>query len=160
MWDQGEDLELSGGTEELEQQGASFLLNACIVRLEKGQQVALGLESKHLDNVGEVLAFGGELDHGACADVGDLHPPRERAPRGEELGEALAGRAQLLAGVAGFRQRAKSGQDWLRTSACVTFDTPTENSQPIKKKRTGIHPHPKPPPSSFPEGLIPLCQEF
>ena len=51
-------LEVSGGTEELMQQGASFLLNACIVRLEKGQQVALGLESKHLDNVGEVLAFG------------------------------------------------------------------------------------------------------
>ena len=59
------DVDVGGGAEELVEEGAALVVGAGVVRAEQGEEVALGLVGDHLDEVGEVLALGGELDDGA-----------------------------------------------------------------------------------------------
>jgi hypothetical protein len=55
------------------------------------------LIGNHLDDVGQVLAFGGELDHGALAEFSHLDALGNVAELIEEPAHARAGLAQLLA---------------------------------------------------------------
>ena len=92
------DADVAGGGEDLVQQRAPLLLGTGIVRPQQRQQIALGLVGHHLDDVGQVLALGGELDHGTLAEVSDLDALREASRRcSMSLAQASARRAQLLA---------------------------------------------------------------
>ena len=75
------------------QQRASLLLGTGIMRPQQRQQIALGLVSHHLDDVGQMLAFGGELDHGALTEVADLDTLGKRLALLDDLREASARRA-------------------------------------------------------------------
>jgi len=74
------------------QQRAPLVVAAGVVGPEEGQQVTFGLVGNHLDEVGQVFTFRGQLDHGAGTEVADFHPWRDAAAPGEQLGEALPGR--------------------------------------------------------------------
>jgi hypothetical protein len=49
---------------QLMQKGSPLLIDAGVVRPQQRYQIALGLIGNHLDDVGQMLTFGGELDHG------------------------------------------------------------------------------------------------
>ena len=66
------DVKISRGVKELVEERTSLFLGAGIVRLEHGHQLALGLVGHHLDEIAEVLAFGGQLDDRPLAGVLDL----------------------------------------------------------------------------------------
>src|SRR6266542_559987 len=91
------DADVACGSEQLMQQGSSLLIDAGIVRSQQRNQVALGLIGNHLDDVGQVLAFGGELDHGPLVEVSDLDALGNAAALLDELRHTSAGCAQLLA---------------------------------------------------------------
>jgi hypothetical protein len=59
--------------EEFMQQGSSLLMGTGVVRSQQRKQIALSLIGNHLDDVGQVLAFRGELDHRPPAEVADLN---------------------------------------------------------------------------------------
>jgi hypothetical protein len=46
------------------QQGSALLIGTGVVRSQQRKEIALGLIGNHLDDVGQVLTFRGELDHG------------------------------------------------------------------------------------------------
>jgi hypothetical protein len=52
------------------------------VRSQQRKQIALGLIGNHLDDVGQVLTLGGELDHGGLGEVADFDPLGKIAARG------------------------------------------------------------------------------
>jgi hypothetical protein len=60
------------------------------VRTQEGEEVAPCVEGDHFEDVGEVLALGGELDHLPLAEVADLDALEERPA----FGETLPGRTQ------------------------------------------------------------------
>ena len=66
-------MDIGGGGEEFMQECSTFLLGSSIVRAQEGKQIALGLVGEHLDQVGQVLALGGELDESLLAEVANLH---------------------------------------------------------------------------------------
>ena len=66
------DADIAGSGEQLMQQGSPLLLDAGVVRAQQGQQIAFGLVRNHLDDIGQVLAFGSELDHGPLVKVADF----------------------------------------------------------------------------------------
>ena len=104
---------VAGSGEELMQEGSALLLGAQVVRPQQREQIALGLIGDHLDDVGQVLAFCGELDDGVLVEVAHfdelgnvaavLDEPRQTSVRGSQLGgeaamgelEAAHGRAAL-----------------------------------------------------------------
>ena len=53
-------------------------------------------DSNHLDDVGQVFAFRGELDHGPFAEIADLDVLENIAAPHEEASHASMGAAQLL----------------------------------------------------------------
>src|SRR5215467_15132364 len=79
------------------QQGSPLLLDAGVVGSQQRNQIALGLIGNHLDDVGQVLAFGGELDHGPLAEVADLDAFENVAAPLDELRHASTGGTQRLA---------------------------------------------------------------
>src|ERR1700675_5169420 len=83
--------------EQLMQQGSPLLIDTGVVRLQQRKQIALGLIGNHLDDVGQVLTFRGELDHGPLVEVSDLDALGNVAALLEEPRYASAGCAQLLA---------------------------------------------------------------
>src|SRR6516162_9179179 len=82
------------------QQGSPLLLDAGIVRAQQRQQIAFGLVRNHLDDVGQVLAFGSELDHGPPVKVTDFDTLGKFLALRGELRHASAGGAQLFAELA------------------------------------------------------------
>src|SRR5262245_19487122 len=61
------DLDVACSGEQLMQESSSLLLDTGIMRSQQRNQIALDLISYHLDDVGQMLAFGGVLDHGLLA---------------------------------------------------------------------------------------------
>ena len=74
------DVDSAGGLEQFVEEGASLLSSPRIVRLKQGQQVTLGLEGEHFDDVGEVLPLGREADDSAGSGV--LQTSNSRRGRG------------------------------------------------------------------------------
>ena len=66
------DADVAYSGEQLMQQGSPLLIDAGIVRSQQRKQIALGLIGNHLDDVSQVLAFGGELDDGPLVEVSDF----------------------------------------------------------------------------------------
>ena len=64
------DADVAGSGEQLMQQGSPFLIGTGVVRSQQRKEIALGLIGNHLDDVGQVLTLGGELDHGALGEIG------------------------------------------------------------------------------------------
>src|SRR5262249_59739945 len=91
------DADIACSGEQLMQQGSPLLIGAGIVRSQQRKQIALGLIGNHFDDVGQVLAFGGELDHGPLVEVSDFDALGKAAALLEELRHASAGGAQLPA---------------------------------------------------------------
>ena len=91
------DADVAGSGEQLMQQGSPFLIGTGVVRSQQRKQIALGLIGNHLDDVGQVLTFGGELDDGPLVEVSDFDALGNAATLLEELRHASAGCAQLLA---------------------------------------------------------------
>ena len=58
--------------EQLMQQGSPLVIDAGIVRPQQCNELALGLIGNHLDDVGQVLAFRGELDHSLLAELSNF----------------------------------------------------------------------------------------
>jgi hypothetical protein len=54
------------------QQGSPLLIGAGVVRSQQRKQIALSLIGNHLDDVGQVLAFRGELDERPLAEVSNF----------------------------------------------------------------------------------------
>jgi len=67
------------------------------VRPQQRDEIALSLIGNHLDDVGQVLAFRGELGHGLLVEVSDFDTLGNVAALVEELAHACAGFAQLFA---------------------------------------------------------------
>ena len=55
------DADVAGSGEQLVQQGSPLLIGTGVVRPQQRKQIALGLVGNHLDDVGQVLSFGGSL---------------------------------------------------------------------------------------------------
>src|SRR5260370_11848001 len=79
------------------QQGSPLLIDTGVVRSQQCKQIALGLIGNHLDDVGQVLTFRGELDHGPFVEVSDFDALGNVAALLEEPRYASAGCAQPLA---------------------------------------------------------------
>src|SRR5215216_1816862 len=79
------------------QQGSALLIGTGVVRSQQRKHIALGLIGNHLDDVGQVLSFGCELDDGPLVEVSDFDPLGNSAALLEELRRASTGYAQLLA---------------------------------------------------------------
>src|SRR3990172_5500127 len=94
------DVDVGCGTKQLVQDCPSLVVAASVVRAQERQEVALGLVREHLDEVRQMLAFGGELDDGTVADVTDLDSLGECAAAPPELGESVACGPKLLADLA------------------------------------------------------------
>ena len=91
------DANVACSSEQLMEQGSPLLIDTGVVRSQERNQIALGLIGDHLDDVGQVLAFCGKLDHGPLAEVSDLDALSNIAALLEEPCDASAGRAQPLA---------------------------------------------------------------
>jgi len=91
------DADVAGSGEQLMQQSSALLIGTGVVRSQQRKQIALGLIGNHLDDVGQVLSFGGELDHGPLVEVSDFDALGNVAALLEELRHASVGCAQLLA---------------------------------------------------------------
>ena len=94
------DADVASSGEQLMQQGSPLLIDTGVVRSQQCKQIALGLIGNHLDDVGQMLAFGGELDHGPLVEVADFDALGNIAALLEQPRHARAGRAQLLAELA------------------------------------------------------------
>ncbi len=73
------------------------MIDTGVVRSQQRKQIALGLIGDHLYDVGQVLTFRGELDHGPLAEVSDFDALGNVAALLEELRHPSTGCAQLLA---------------------------------------------------------------
>jgi hypothetical protein len=91
------DADVACSGEQLMQQGSALLIGTGIVRSQQRKQIALGLIGNHLDDVGQVLSFGCELDDGPLVEVSDFDALGNAAALLEELHHASTGCAQLLA---------------------------------------------------------------
>jgi len=60
-------------------------------------QIALDLVGDHLDDIGQMLALGGELDHGTLTEIADLDALGNVAALVDEPAQAITCRAQLFA---------------------------------------------------------------
>ena len=89
------DADVAGSGEQLMQQGSPFLIGTGVVRSQQRQEIALGLIGNHLDDVGQMLTLGGELDHGALGEVADFDPLGKIAALLKELRHARAVRSCL-----------------------------------------------------------------
>ena len=78
------------------QQGSPFLIGTGVVRSQQRQQIALGLIGNHLDDVGQMLTFRGELDHGPLVEVSDFDALGNVAALLEELRHASVGLRSCL----------------------------------------------------------------
>jgi len=67
---------------------ARLVVGAVVVRRDPSDEVGLGLGRDHLDDVGQVLALGGELDVLAGNDLANRDPPGHPGALGFELGVA------------------------------------------------------------------------
>src|SRR5260370_39113826 len=94
------DADVACSGEQLMQQGSPLLVGTGVVGAQQRKKIALGLIGNHLDDVGEVLALGGELDHGPLVAVSDFDALGDVAALLEQLRHASARCAQLLAGPA------------------------------------------------------------
>ena len=68
------DADIACRGEQLVQQGSPLLIGASVVSSQQRNQIALGLIGNHLDDIGQVLSFRGELDEGLLAEVLDFNP--------------------------------------------------------------------------------------
>ena len=84
------DVNVACGGEQLMEQGSALLIDPGVVSSQERHQIALGLIGDHLDDVGQVLAFCGELDHGPLAEVSDLDALGDVAALVEQPGDASA----------------------------------------------------------------------
>src|SRR5258708_4364326 len=91
------DADVARTGEQLMQQGSTLWSDTGVGRSQKRKQIAVGLIGDHLDDVGQVLAFRGELDHGRLVEVADFDALGNVAALLEELRYASAGFSQLLA---------------------------------------------------------------
>ena len=66
------------------QQRSALLFGASVVSAKHGEQVAFGLISDHLDDIGKMLALGGELDDGDFAEIAHLDAFGKGFPPGEQ----------------------------------------------------------------------------
>lgn len=89
-----------GGDEDYVQQRSAFLVGTGVVRPHEGQQVAFRVVNHYFDEISQVFALGGELDHRVHIDIADGDAMGNVATFVEELGQPSTGRAQLFAQVA------------------------------------------------------------
>ena len=82
------DADVAGSGEQLMQQGSPFLIGTGVVKSQQRKQIALGLIGNHLDDVGQVLSFGGELDDGPLVEVSDFDALGKAAALLEQLRHA------------------------------------------------------------------------
>ena len=87
------DADVAGSGEQLMQQSSALLIGTGVVRSQQRKQIALGLIGNHLDDVGQVLSFGGELDDGPLVEVSDFDALGNAATLLEELRDVGAGGA-------------------------------------------------------------------
>lgn len=85
------EVDVAGGGEQLVEERAALLLGPRVMRPQEIEQIALGLVGEHLDDVGQMLALGGELDDGTLAQVPDLNARRNTAPLVHEPAQMLPG---------------------------------------------------------------------
>ncbi len=83
----GGDFEIAGGGKGALEEGAALLLSAAVVGSEEAEQITLGLVGDHLEQVGEVLAFDGELDDVGVDDFLDRDAGGQLGTLGFELGD-------------------------------------------------------------------------
>jgi hypothetical protein len=91
------DADVACSGEQLMPRGSPLLIDTGIMGSQPRKQIALGLMSNHLDDIGQVLAFGGELDEGRVVEVSDFDALGNVAALLEQLRHASACCAQLLA---------------------------------------------------------------
>jgi hypothetical protein len=91
------DSNVPGRCEEFVQQRSSFLVGSGVVRPQERKQIAFGVVGNHLDDVSQVFALGGELDHGTLTEVSDLDALGNVAALVDEPGHPIPCRAQLFA---------------------------------------------------------------
>jgi hypothetical protein len=58
--------------EELVRQGSPLLIGAGVVSSQHRKRIALGLIGNHRDDIAQVFALRGELDHGSLGEVAHL----------------------------------------------------------------------------------------
>ncbi len=85
------EVDVAGGGEQLVEERPALLLGPRVMWPQEIEQIALGLVGEHLDDVGQMLALGGELDDGTLAQVPDLNARRNTAPLVHELAQMLPG---------------------------------------------------------------------
>src|SRR5258708_38767538 len=91
------DADVACSGEQLMQQGSPLLVGTGVVGSQQRKKIALGLIGNHLDDVGQVLAFRGELDDGPLVEISDFDALGNVAALLEQLRHASTGWAQLLA---------------------------------------------------------------
>src|SRR5260370_23725085 len=91
------DADVACSGEQLMQQGSPLLVGTGVVGSQQRKKIALGLIGNHLDDVGQVLAFRGELDDGPLVEISDFDALGNVAALLEQLRHASTGCAQLLA---------------------------------------------------------------
>src|SRR5271157_2952583 len=91
------DVDIGGGLKKFLQERAPLVLTASVMRPEKCQQVTLSLKCDHLDEVGDVFAFGGKFDQGAVTEVAHFDPIWERATARDKRGKVVPGSPKFFA---------------------------------------------------------------
>ena len=87
------DADVAGNGEQLVQQDSPSSSAPGVVRSQRRKRIALGLVGSHLDDLGQVLSFGGELDHGLLfEDLG----PRARSGTSRRCSKSCATRARAV----------------------------------------------------------------
>src|SRR5260370_24760397 len=94
------DADVACSGEQLMQQGSPLLVGTGVVGSQQRKKIALGLIGNHLDDVGQVLALGGELDHGPLVEVSDFYALRNVSAVLEQLSHSSVSCAALLAAPA------------------------------------------------------------
>jgi len=83
------DVDVGGRGERGLDERPSFVGCARIVRRHEPDEIALSLEGDHLEQVGQMLALRGELDHRAIDDLSHRHASRHPRALRLESGEAF-----------------------------------------------------------------------
>ena len=93
-------MDVAAGGEQFVYERSAFLLGPQIMWAQEVHQIALGLIGEHLDEVGQVLTFGGESDHGLFAKIADLNTCKKATTLVEEFAQSVPSGAQVLAELA------------------------------------------------------------
>lgn len=92
------------------QECSSLLIGPGVVRAYQSQEIAFSLIGNHLDNVGQVFAFGSELDDGPFCNIADFDASWKRTTFGDKIREQLSCRTKFFSPEWLFNSiRSKSG---------------------------------------------------